>query len=185
MTRWNDRCVLRETTALITAMLTAYSTDAQTATFARIDVAEAPPIGTISAPATAAAIAYAEALYATRVGGRRSNSCVIAGAAQTTSTPAAQPKRTIVETPNRNEGDQREQGADPDLPPLHCRNLLFSGWTRGFFRLGDPRPSPIRVFGHMEVEVTPEPGDDEREVIVEALRRVVGEPGYVNSAWRS
>jgi hypothetical protein len=37
----------------------------------------------------------------------------------------------------------------------------------------------------MELEVTPEPGDDEREVIVEALRRVVGEPGYVNSAWGS
>src|SRR5689334_6984754 len=40
-----------------------------------------------------------------RIGGRRSSSCEAAGASATTSTPAAQPKRTIEATPKTNESD--------------------------------------------------------------------------------
>src|SRR6266516_98562 len=63
---------------------------------------EPPPIGAITSPALAAVSANAKELYAIRTGGLRSRSCMTAGVAATTRTPAAQPKSTIADSPKTN-----------------------------------------------------------------------------------
>src|SRR5215210_5032321 len=101
----SERRALTATTAVIRIRLTAYWADAAAPTRASTPLAPSPWSGAATVPAAVAARASTETLYATRIGGRCSSSCVIAGATKTTIRPAAQPKRTIEATPNTNESE--------------------------------------------------------------------------------